>query len=70
MMPLTLRTTLCETRDALHILRRNISARGHMDRMLEIDCLIGLAEDKAARAIALIDAAPDVEPLLPANRLI
>jgi hypothetical protein len=38
--------------------------------MLEIDCLIGLAEDKAARAIASIDAAPDVEPLLPANRLI
>jgi len=30
--------------------------------MLEIDCLIGLAEDKAARAIASIDAAPDEQP--------
>lgn len=32
--------------------------------MLEIDCLLGLAEDKAARAIASIDAAPDEEPSL------
>jgi len=62
MMPITVRTTLCETRDALHILRRNVSARGHIDGMLEIDCLIGLAEDKAARAIASIDAAPDEQP--------
>lgn len=57
-MPYTLRTTLCETRDALRILRRVVNAREHIDGMWEIDCLIGLAEDKVARAIVLIDAAP------------
>ena len=34
-MPITLRTTLCETRDALHVLRRALFVRGHIDAMEE-----------------------------------
>jgi hypothetical protein len=56
-MPLTLHTTLCEARDALHTLRRSVSDRGHIERMFEIDCLLGLAEDKAVSSIKAIDAA-------------
>jgi hypothetical protein len=54
-MPLTLRTTLCEARDALHILRKAISVRGHIEHMEDIDTLIGVAEGEAVRAIKLID---------------
>ena len=63
-MPITLRTTLCETRDALHVLRRALFVRGHIDAMEEIDSLIGVAEDKAVHAIGNIDRAEIREPVL------
>jgi hypothetical protein len=57
-MPLTLKTTLFETRDALRKIRRAVSERGHIGEMLEIDCLVGLAETLANRTIASLDAIP------------
>lgn len=63
-MPLTLRTTLCETRDALHVLRRALFVRGHIEAMEEIDSLIGVAEDKAVHAIGDIDRAAFRKPIL------
>jgi hypothetical protein len=63
-MPLTLRTTLCETRDALHVLRRALFVRGHIEAMDEIDSLIGVAEDKAVHAIGDIDRAAFRKPIL------
>ena len=65
-MPLTLRTTLCETRDALHVLRRALFVRGHIEAMGEIDSLIGVAEDKAVHAIGNIDRAEFRKPILEA----
>ena len=63
-MPLTLRTTLCETRDALHVLRRALFTRGHTAAMEEIDSLIGVAQGKAAQAIGAIDQAEFRRPIL------
>jgi hypothetical protein len=63
-MPLTLRTTLCETRDALHVLRKALVIRGHMMAMEGIDSLIGVAVDKAVQAINAIDRAEIRRPLL------
>ena len=63
-MPLTLRTTLCETRDALHVLRRALFVRGHTSAMGEIDSLIGVAQDKAVQAIGPIDQAEFRRPIL------
>lgn len=63
-MPLTLRTTLCETRDALHVLRRALFVRGHTKAMEEIDSLIGVAEGKAVHAIGAIDRAGFRRPVL------
>ena len=63
-MPITLRTTLCETRDALHVLRRALFVRGHIEAMEEIDSLIGVAEDKAVHAIGNIDRAEIRKPVL------
>ena len=63
-MPLTLRTTLCETRDALHVLRRALFVRGHVEAMEEIDSLIGVAEGKAVHAIGNIDRAEIRKPVL------
>lgn len=63
-MPLTLRTTLCETRDALHVLRRGLFVRGHTAAMGEIDSLIGVAQDKAVQAIGAIDRAEFRRPIL------
>lgn len=63
-MPITLRTTLCETRDALHVLRRALFVRGHIDAMEEIDTLIGVAEDKAVHAIGTIDRTEIRKPVL------
>jgi hypothetical protein len=54
-MPLTLRTTLCEIRDDLHVLRRMVAARGHIEPIQEIDALIGVAEAEAIRVIRRID---------------
>lgn len=56
-MHLSLRTTLCETRDALHVLRRALFVRGHIEAMEEIDSLIGIAERKAVHAIGEMDRA-------------
>lgn len=71
-MPLTLRTTLCETRDGLRALRRVVAARGHIDAMLELDTLIGCAQNEAAKSIVAIDAAakrspPSPEPAKPSS---
>jgi hypothetical protein len=55
-MPITLHTALREARDALHTLRRSVSDRGHIETMFEIDCLLGLAEEKAVSSIKAIDA--------------
>jgi hypothetical protein len=63
-MPVTLRTTLCETRDALHVLRRALFVRGHIEAMEEIDTLIGVAEDRAVHAIGAIDRAEIRKPVL------
>ena len=63
-MPLTLRTTLCETRDALHVLRRALFVRGHTAAMEEIDSLIGVAQGKAIQAIGAIDRAEFRRPIL------
>lgn len=63
-MPLTLRTTLCETRDALHVLRRALFVCGHTAAMEEIDSLIGVAQDKAVQAIGAIDRAAVRRPIL------
>ncbi|SDA55044.1 hypothetical protein [Mesorhizobium qingshengii] len=63
-MPLTLRTTLCETRDALHVLRRALFISGHTKSMEGIDSLIGVAEDKAVQAINAIDRAEIRRPVL------
>ena len=65
-MPLTLRTTLCETRDALHLLRRALFVHGHIEAMGEIDTLMGAAEDKAVHAIGNIDRAEFRKPVLAA----
>ncbi|WP_155256368.1 hypothetical protein [Mesorhizobium loti] len=65
-MPLTLRMTLCETRDALHLLRRALFVRGHIEAMGEIDTLMGVAEDKAVHAIGNIDRAEFRKPVLAA----
>jgi hypothetical protein len=58
-MPLTLKTTLCETRDALRNIRRSVSSGGHIGAMEEIDCLVGLAETLALRAISSLEAAAE-----------
>ena len=63
-MPFTLRTTLCETRDALHVLRRALFVRGHMEAMESIDTHIGFAEDEAVQAISAIDRAEFRPPIL------
>lgn len=64
-MPLSLRTTLCETRDALHLLQRSVRARGHIDAMYEIDCLVGLAHEMAVKAVSAMKfAAESNEPRL------
>jgi len=63
-MPFTLRTTLCETRDALHVLQRTLFVRGHTAAMEEIDSLIGVAQDKAVQAIGAIDQAEFRRPIL------
>lgn len=54
-MPLTLRTTLCEIRDDLHVLRRMVAARGHIETIQGIDALIGVAEAEAIKVIRRID---------------
>jgi len=56
-MPLTLRTTLCEIRDDLHVLRRMVAARGHIETIQGIDALIGVAEAEAIKVIRRIDRA-------------
>jgi hypothetical protein len=56
-MPLTLRTTLRETRDVLHMLRRTVARRGHIKAMQDIDALIGVAESETVRAIKIMDMA-------------
>lgn len=53
----TLRTTLYETRDTLHVLRKSLFVRGHIEAMGEIDSLIGIAEDRAVHAIGHLDRA-------------
>ncbi|QKD02704.1 hypothetical protein EB235_15325 [Mesorhizobium loti R88b] len=58
--------TLCETRDALHLLRRALFVRGHIEAMGEIDTLMGVAEDKAVHAIGNIDRAEFRKPVLAA----
>ena len=63
-MPPTLRATLCETRDALHVLRRALFVCGHIEAMKEIESLIGVAEDKAVHAIGFIDRAEIRRPVL------
>jgi len=50
-----LRATLCETRDALRVIRNIDHTRGCIHGMWEMD--IGLAQDKASSAITLIDTA-------------
>ncbi|MFB9978694.1 hypothetical protein ACFSQQ_19205 [Mesorhizobium kowhaii] len=56
-MPVTLRTTLCEIRDDLHVLRRIVAARGHTETIQGIDALIGVAEAEAIKVIRRIDRA-------------
>ncbi|QND55591.1 hypothetical protein [Mesorhizobium huakuii] len=56
-MPATLRTTLCEIRDDLHVLRRMVAARGHIETIQGIDALIGIAEAEAIKVIRRIDRA-------------
>ena len=56
-MPLTLRTTLRETRDGLSAMRKVIAARGHVTTMQGIDTLLGIAQDEASKAIADLDEA-------------
>lgn len=63
-MPLNLRTTLCETRDALHVLRKTFFVRGHVVAMEEIDTLIGVAQDRVTQAIGEIDRAQLRKPVL------
>ena len=63
-MPLTLRTTLCETRDALHVLRRALFIRDHTEAMESIDTHTGFAEDEAVQAISAIDRAEFRRPIL------
>ncbi|MBT1157269.1 hypothetical protein J1C56_16865 [Aminobacter anthyllidis] len=62
-MPLSLRTTLCETRDALHVLRRALFVRGHIEAMDEINSLIRIAEERAVSAIGDIDRAQLRKPV-------
>ena len=54
-MPATLRATLCEIRDDLHLLRRMMAARGHIETIQGIDALIGIAEAEAIKGISRID---------------
>lgn len=63
-VPFDLRPTLCETRDALHVLRKTLFVRGHAAAMEEIDTLIGLAQDRATQAIGEIDRAQLRTPIL------
>ncbi|BAV46382.1 Uncharacterized protein MLTONO_1479 [Mesorhizobium loti] len=56
-MPATLRTTPCEIRDDLYILRRMVAARGHIETIQGIDALIGIAEAEAIKVIRRIDRA-------------
>jgi hypothetical protein len=57
MAPPTLRSTICETRDALHALRKTVLARGHVGPIKEIDVLLGIAEELTIQAIRQIDSA-------------
>ncbi|MFC3324232.1 hypothetical protein [Mesorhizobium cantuariense] len=44
-------------RDDLHVLRRMVATRGHIETIQEIDALIGVAEAEAIKAIRRIDRA-------------
>jgi hypothetical protein len=63
-MSITLRTTLCETRDALHVLRKALFLGSHMEAMEGIHSLIAVAEDEAVHAISAIDRAEIRKPVL------
>lgn len=54
-MSATLRPTLCEIRDDLHVLRRMVAARGHIETIQGIDALIGIAEAEAIKVVGRID---------------
>jgi len=54
-MSATLRTTLCEIREDLHVLRRMVAARGQIETTNGIDALIGIAEAEAIKVIGRID---------------
>ena len=62
-MPVTLRATLCDTRDVLHVLRKSVFTGGHMQAMERIDSLIGVAEDEAVHAINAIDRVEVAKPV-------
>ncbi len=55
-MPLTLRTMLCQTRDGVHILRKDLYKRGYALPMHDIDTMLGIVEEDAEKAIRSIDA--------------
>ncbi|WP_156389036.1 hypothetical protein [Mesorhizobium sp. Root695] len=48
----------------MHVLRRALFVRGHIEAMEEIDSLIGVAEEKAVHAIGDIDRAEFRKPIL------
>jgi hypothetical protein len=56
-MPLKLRNTLCEARDALHMVRTAIATRDQFRSIQDMGALIGLAEVQSIQAINAIDTA-------------
>lgn len=53
----SLRETLDRTREGLDRVRREISDRGHVEEMQEIDALVGIAKDEAERKLKGLDQA-------------
>lgn len=56
-MPQNLRNTLRDTRDQLHQLRKSVAAHGHVHAMRDIDSLMGIAEEDAARKLKVLEMA-------------
>lgn len=54
----SLRETLDRTRDRLVELRKEISDRGYVEEMQEIDALVGIAKEEAERRLKGLDQKP------------
>jgi hypothetical protein len=51
----SLRETLDRTREHLVLVRKEISERGHVEELQEIDALVGIAKEEAERRLRGLD---------------